>query len=141
MMKKFKDKIKEARETLGISQAALAEQVGISKRAITAYETGAAQPRGINARKLARVLNVSADYLLNEEIEDPHRGKEKDAYLEEIYASYGKQGEEEAEQLLERNLALFAGGTLSQEAKDAFFEAVMKAYVACKEESRKTYGT
>jgi hypothetical protein len=42
--------------------------------------------------------------------------------------------------LLERNAALFAGGTLDQEAKDAFFEAVTKAYWAAKEESRKTYG-
>ena len=42
--------------------------------------------------------------------------------------------------LLEQNAALFAGGTLDQEAKDAFFEAVMKAYLTCKEEARKTYG-
>ena len=36
--------------------------------------------------------------------------------------------------------ALFAGGELPQEAKDAFFEAVMKAYITCKEESKKTFG-
>jgi len=33
-----------------------------------------------------------------------------------------------------------ACGALDQEAKDAFFEAVMKAYLKCKEEARKTYG-
>jgi len=31
-------------------------------------------------------------------------------------------------------------GNLSQEAKDAFFEALMVAYVTCKEEAKKTYG-
>lgn len=43
-------------------------------------------------------------------------------------------------ELLERNAALFAGGELSQEAKDDFFQAVTKAYLLCKEEARKTYG-
>lgn len=42
--------------------------------------------------------------------------------------------------LLEQNLALFAGGELDQGAKDAFFEAVMKAYLKCKDEARKTFG-
>ena len=40
------------------------------------------------------------------------------------------------EQLLADNAALFAGGELSQDQKDAFFEAVMKAYITCKEEAR-----
>jgi len=44
------------------------------------------------------------------------------------------------EALLAQNAALFAGGTLDQEGKDAFFEAVMKAYLTCKEEAKKTYG-
>lgn len=46
----------------------------------------------------------------------------------------------EVNALLERNAALFAGGELSQEAKDAYFEAVMKAYLACKEKARETFG-
>ena len=44
------------------------------------------------------------------------------------------------DELLERNAALFAGGELSEEAKDAFFTAVTKAYLECKEEARKTFG-
>lgn len=43
--------------------------------------------------------------------------------------------------LLRKNTALFAGGDLSQEEKDAFFEAVMRAYVACKDEARRKFGT
>lgn len=31
-------------------------------------------------------------------------------------------------------------GELSEEAKDAFFTAVTKAYLECKEEARKTFG-
>ena len=44
------------------------------------------------------------------------------------------------DELLERNAALFAGGELSEEAKDAFFTAVTKAYLECKEQAKKTYG-
>ena len=43
-------------------------------------------------------------------------------------------------ELLEANAALFAGGELSQDEKDAFFEAVMKAYLTCKEEAREKFG-
>jgi len=139
-MKKFGDKVKEAREILGLSQGTLAEQVEVSQRSITAYETGTAKPRGGTARKLAHALKVSVDYLLNDDIDDPQSGIEKDPYLENIRNAYGASGEEEAKALLEKNMTLFAGGSLSQEAKDAFFEAVMTAYVTCKEEARKTYG-
>ncbi len=139
-MKTFADKVKESRETLGLSQGALAEKVNVSQRSITAYETGSAKPRGTTARKLAHALNVSLDYLLNDETEDPKSGIEKDSYLANIHDLYGARGEEEAKALLDQNMALFAGGGLSQEAKDAFFESIMTAYVTCKEEARKTYG-
>lgn len=139
-MKEFGAKVKEARDILGISQGALAEAVGVTQRSITAYETGKTRPRGGTARKLARALQVSVDYLLDDEIEDPRHGIEKDPYLEKMRDTYGARGEEEARLLLEKNMALFAGGSLSQEAKDAFFEAIMTAYVTCKEEARQTYG-
>jgi len=138
-MNSFADKVRNARETIGMSQTALATAVGVSQRSITAYETGNAKPRGVTARKLARALQVSLDYLLNDEIDDPQYGMEQEAWLQNIEAVYGARGEAEAKALLEKNLALFAGGTLSQQAKDAFFEAVMTAYVTCKEQARKIY--
>ena len=45
------------------------------------------------------------------------------------------------DELLKDNAALFAGGDLSQEQKDAFFEAVMKAYITCKEEAKIKFGS
>lgn len=42
--------------------------------------------------------------------------------------------------LLRDNAALFAGGELSQEEKDAFFEAVMRAYVASKDIASVKFG-
>ncbi len=139
-MKKFAAKVKEAREIMDLSQTKLGERVGVSQRSITAYERGEAKPRGRTLRKLARALNVSLDYLLDDDIDDPQSGIAKDPHLEKMRETYGTPAEQEARTLLEKNMALFAGGTLSQEAKDAFFDAVMTAYVTCKEEARKTYG-
>ena len=51
---------------------------------------------------------------------------EKDGYLEEARERYGSSGARDVDQLLRDNAALFAGGELSQEQKDQFFEAVMR---------------
>ena len=45
----------------------------------------------------------------------------------------------EAAELLDRNSAFFAGGEIPQEDKDAFFEAIMTAYVTAKEEARRKF--
>ena len=91
-------------------------------------------------RKLAKALMVSIDYLADENITDPTYGLEKEDYIAEARELYGNKAAAEVNALLERNAALFAGGELSQEAKDAYFEAVMKAYLACKEKARETFG-
>jgi len=139
-MKTFSEKVREARMALGLSQQELGEQVGVSKRSIAAYETTETKPRGHVIRKLASRLQVSVDYLLNDEITDPTYGMEKAPYVEEVENRLGKHAAREMDALLEQNRALFAGGELDQKAKDASFEAVMKAYLTCKEEARKTYG-
>lgn len=139
-MKTFSDKLKQARSDLNLNQQQLADIVGVSKRSIAAYETTDTKPRGTVVKKLARALNVSVDYLLLDEIDDPSYGIGRSAYIETVRERYGSRAASEMEALLQQNTALFAGGTLDQEAKDAFFEALMKAYLTCKEESRKTYG-
>lgn len=139
-MKAFSTKVKEERENLGWSQANLGEKIGVSVRSISAYETGSAKPRGIMARRLAAMFHVSTDYLLNDEIEDPSYGRDKTLFVEEVRVRFGENGAKEMDRLLEQNLSLFAGGEVSQEAKDAFFEAVMTAYITCKEEARRKFG-
>ncbi len=139
-MKSFAAKVKEERENLGWNQAALGEKIGVSVRSVSAYETGSAKPRGIMARRLAAVFQISLDYLLNDDIEDRAYGKDKTVYIEEALVRFGEKGAHELDGLLEQNLSLFAGGEISQEAKDAFFEAVMTAYITSKEEARRRFG-
>lgn len=139
-MKTFSEKLRETRAMRKLNQQQLADIVGVSKRSIAAYETTDTKPRGAVIKRLAKALLVSVDYLLIDEIEDPDYDIGPAAYIEQARIKFGNRAAAEMDVLLRQNTALFAGGVLDQEAKDAFFEAVMKAYLACKEEARKTYG-
>lgn len=139
-MKTFADKVKETRMSLRLTQQDLADQVGVSKRTIAGYEIGEKKPRDYHLRKLAEALQVSVDYLRFDTIDDPLYGMEKQPYIETTRERFGNKAAKEIDYLMERNTALFAGGDISEEAKDAYFEAVMKAYLACKDEARKTFG-
>lgn len=59
--------MREQRTALGISQAELAEQVGVDKRQIRRYEAGEAQPSLSVAKAIAHALNISIDELAGEE--------------------------------------------------------------------------
>lgn len=58
----FSDKIKFQREQNHLTQKELAELVGVSQRAIAAYESSGTIARISTMRKLAHALNVSYDY-------------------------------------------------------------------------------
>ena len=139
-MKTFSEKVKEARVSLGISQPQIGKKIGLSVRSVIAYEKGEKKPRPASMLKLAKALGVSVKFLSDDECEDPMADVEKDDYIAEARERYGAAGAKNMDELLSANTALFAGGELSQEQKDAFFEAVMKAYITCKEEARRKFG-
>ena len=136
----FSDKVKRSREVVGITQSELAAKTGVSQRTIASYESGGAIARRSTMEKLARALKVSVKYLMEENCTDPLDEIEKDGYVEQARELYGSSGVRDMDTLLRDNAALFAGGELSQDQKDAFFEAVMKAYLTCKEEAKEKYG-
>lgn len=136
----FSDKIKRAREVAKLTQNELSQLVGVSQRTIASYESGGAIARRSTIEKLAKALKVSVKYLSDENCTDPLAEIEKDEYVAEAREMYGAAGARDMDALLQENAALFAGGELSQTEKDAFFEAVMKAYLTCKEEARVKYG-
>lgn len=140
-MKTFSEKVREARQLLTLSQEELGRLVGVSARAVVAYETTETKPRASTMRKLAETLKVSVDYLKNDDIDDPLYGIEKQPFVDEARALYGSKAAREIDFLMERNAALFAGGEISQEAKDAYFEAVMQAYLECKNKAREKYSS
>lgn len=58
------DRLARIRELRRISQADLAEMVGIHNQQIYRYENGKTEPDGDVVAKIAQALEVSADYLL-----------------------------------------------------------------------------
>ena len=133
-MKSFGAKVKEQRGNLGLSQKQLAEKAGMGIRTITSYELGERKPYQAQLYKLAKALEVSTEYLQNDNIEDPSYGLDRMEYVEDMRKNSGTR------EALAENTALCAGGTLSEEAKDAYFQAVAEAYYDCKKAARKTFG-
>ena len=58
----------------------------------------------------------------------------------EKYGENKLKGKKEAENLLEKTAAIFSGGSLSDEDKDAFFQSITELYFDAKSKSRKKYG-
>ncbi len=135
-MKSFAEKLRDARYTLGISQTELGDRVGVSLRSILAYEKGMSIPRQSTIMNLAKELGVSVKFLTDDNCENPVEDIEKDGYIEEARERYGARGARDLNTLISENCALFAGGELTAEEKDVFFEALTKAYITSKEEAR-----
>ncbi len=68
---KLNDKIYFCRKKARLSQEALAEHIGVSRQAISKWETGEAAPEITKLPLLASVFQVTADWLLDDSAEPP----------------------------------------------------------------------
>lgn len=139
-MKTLPEKIREARNALGLSQTELGALVGVSLRSIVAYEKGEKYPREKTMFQLAKALRVSIKYLKEDECENPTEDIDKDPFIVDASEKFGMSGSKDMERMLAENTALFAGGELSQEEKDIYFNALYKAYTACREQAKEKFG-
>lgn len=64
-------KMIELRKQQDLSQQDLADRLGVSRQAISRWETGAVQPLADSVKSLAQVFQVSTDYLLNDDLDTP----------------------------------------------------------------------
>lgn len=72
---KLSEKIYDARKKAGLSQEVLAERLGVSRQAVSKWETGDSEPETNKLKPLAECLGVSVDWLLSAEApaaEAPH---------------------------------------------------------------------
>lgn len=135
----FGEKLKSVRLALNLSQSELAEKTGISERSLYTYEQLGILPRGNYLRKLAEALNVSVNYLLDEEETDKNKNIDQDIFIANSKNKYGYKGAREATELLSRASALFAGGELDDSAKELFFQSLMEVYLDSKSEAREKF--
>ena len=63
-MESFKDRLKELRETEGISMMQLANALGVSNAAICKWENGVAEPKVSYLIKISDFFDCTVDYLV-----------------------------------------------------------------------------
>lgn len=116
---KFGEKLKKLRKDRKLRQVDLADDLKLSTRTIVSYEKGTSYPKNREIyNQLASYFRVDVNYLLMED-ED---------FTKEAKNIYGSVGKYEAEDLVDKARALFAGGELEEEDKDAVMKALQEAY-------------
>lgn len=68
-------RIKEARERLGYTQKELGDLIGVTASAVTNYENETSHPKEAILYKLLEVLNVDANYLFQDVLEQVSKEK------------------------------------------------------------------
>lgn len=67
---KLHEKIITYRKKCGLSQETLAEKIGVSRQAVSKWETGDALPEITKLKSLADCFGVTVDFLLDEETDE-----------------------------------------------------------------------
>lgn len=85
----FGEKLKEARKEAGLSQEQFAEKMSVSRSAVAKWESDKGMPDVNNLKVMAQLLDVSLDYLLDED-EKLSFNETKEAIDLDSYAVSGK---------------------------------------------------
>jgi transcriptional regulator with XRE-family HTH domain len=124
----FGDRLKELRRRENMTQADLGRELGVTSRAIIYYETGQRLPKDMGFyKKVSKRFGVPLESLITE----------REEFVAEAYVKGGITEKRKAEALVAEAGALFAGGELSDEDKDAVFYALQEAYWFAKTENKK----
>lgn len=84
----FGTRLKEKRESLGITQPQLAEMLGVSKGAIGNWETDVNSPRATLLYDLFDILHCDANYLFQDETREIYKDKATPEEFENIIKKY-----------------------------------------------------
>lgn len=104
-MTKLGDKIKTARKAQGITQADLADRLGVHRSTVANYELTRRKPSVTELKQIAKILHVDVNYLVE--------GEEVSAEND----------------LLTRADSVFSDVSISVEDKDAIFRDLMELYM------------
>ena len=115
----FAEKFKKERVKKELTQQQVADSLGITRKMITLYEKGTSLPRTREAdKKIADFFGVDGNYLLTED----------ENFVVQATEKYGARGKKQAQDWVDGISGLFAGGTLSEQDKDAVMKALQDIY-------------
>jgi transcriptional regulator with XRE-family HTH domain len=124
----FGKKLRDLRESKNLTQQELADQVGVSLKTISRYETNESHPRYREIYdKLAEVLDTTHDYLVTDE----------DDFVLNARELYGSKGANDAREMVDGVIGLMAGGEVPEEDKKTILDAIQEAYYMAKTENKK----
>jgi len=115
-----------------MTQLQLAEAVHISKRAIAAYETENVIARRSTMKRVSAVLNVSIEYLLNDEIISPDYEKVESDYISVINTSVYGQEADKICVLMESVKEIFNSNEINGYNKELIYQAITQEYLMAK---------
>ena len=124
----FGEKLRYLRPKKELSQADLAQRIGVSLRTITGWETENRYPKKRDLyTSLANELGCEVDYLLSE----------KESFITDASGQYGSRGLKDADEIIESVNALFARGSIDEEDMDSMMLALHEAYMEAKRRNKK----
>ena len=112
----FSDNFKKLRKSYGMTQAQMADKLGISSSTVGMYEQGRRTPDSNMLKKICSLCNVSTDYLLGVNVKNENEEKSVDDYIDEItYTLRSQKG------------LMFHGKPITQKDKEKIVEAIKVA--------------
>ena len=114
---------------------ALSRASGLSDRAIRYIENNERQPSVDAIKKLSAALEVGTDYFMDDDLflQELH----KEEVLAQAKEKYGSRGMAQARAVYESAKALYAGGRLNEDERDAFRDLMLEMFFDSKEEAKK----
>ena len=126
----FAEKFRDQRKKKGLTQQQAADGIGVNRRMITRYEHGTSFPRTrADYKKIADFFGVDVNYMMTDSEEFAARAGEQ----------YGSRGMQQARELISGVSGLFAGGSLSEQDKDAVMKALQDIYWESKARNAEKY--
>ncbi len=124
-MSDFKDMLKYLRNRENLSQAELAQKLGVGKSTISMYEVGKRQPDFETLELIADFFNVDMNFLLGKQILTAKDNKE----ISSILAN--------TEELLQQEGLMFDGEPASRESIDSILSAMKIGMEMAKKNNKK----
>lgn len=133
-MATFKDMLKYLRNREGLSQAELADKLGLSKSTISMYEVGRREPDFETLESIADLFNVDMNFLLGkEDSENKASLSPKDTRdIEKIL-------DQTREQLLTQQGLMFDGNPATPEAIESILSAMQIGMEIAKKKNKEKY--
>ena len=72
----FSEKLITLRKQAGLSQEQLADRLGVTRQSVSKWESGAAFPELVKIISLSEMFDVSVDYLVKDDMEEPEQAGE-----------------------------------------------------------------